>query len=351
MTVSAIASAAFVPLGAPPRPPDQQAGDGRSEDVTGARTTESDGARRVVLSRSAEADPHRERDEPRRGAEEGHTAGSLGDGRRGPNGAAAEATIGAEPTSEAPGRAGETGDDESGGGVEQLTEEEQRVVREMKARDAEVRAHEMAHVAAGGAHVTGGPSYSYQQGPDGKRYAVGGEVGIDTSPEEDPQATIAKMAQVRAAAMAPAEPSGADRAVAAAAAATAAQARAELMEQRSEDAEEARGERTEESGVGEPVGVEPAAGAEAGAAGDEVAEGEAAGAEAVASAGGSTDVEAGPFAGGDRADPGSHHHAEDDRAGSPSHHHAGGGACPECVGARYGAAGAVAPAASVVAAA
>jgi len=90
------------------------------------------------------------------------------------------------------------------------------VVRELSARDAEVRAHEQAHIAASGG-MAGSPSYSYQQGPDGKRYAVGGEVSISISSGSTPQETISRAQQVRAAALAPAQPSGQDRAVAAAA--------------------------------------------------------------------------------------------------------------------------------------
>ncbi|GAB5402463.1 MAG: hypothetical protein Aurels2KO_06940 [Aureliella sp.] len=98
----------------------------------------------------------------------------------------------------------------------ELSEEEQQQVDELKARDREVRQHEQAHVSAGGGHVTGGPTYSYQRGPDGKRYAIGGEVQIDTSPVEgDPEATAQKARVVRAAALAPAEPSGQDLRVAA----------------------------------------------------------------------------------------------------------------------------------------
>ncbi len=75
--------------------------------------------------------------------------------------------------------------------------------------------HEQAHKAAAGPH--GGPiSFSFTTGPDGKRYAVEGEVPIDVSPVEgDPEATVRKMQQVRSAALAPAEPSVADRQVAA----------------------------------------------------------------------------------------------------------------------------------------
>lgn len=112
---------------------------------------------------------------------------------------------------------------------EELSEEELQVVRELSARDREVRAHEQAHLAAAGPYATGGPSFTYQTGPDGQRYAVGGEVGIDTSPVAgDPQATLNKARAIMAAASAPAEPSSQDRAVAAAAAAMAAQAQAEL---------------------------------------------------------------------------------------------------------------------------
>lgn len=117
------------------------------------------------------------------------------------------------------------------GSTEELSEEQQEQVTELKQRDTEVRAHEQAHVAAGGPHVTGGPTYEYQKGPDGRRYAVGGEVQIDTSPVEgDPEATLQKAQVVRAAALAPAEPSSQDLAVAAAAAQMATQARAELRD-------------------------------------------------------------------------------------------------------------------------
>lgn len=114
---------------------------------------------------------------------------------------------------------------------EALDDTEQQEVQELKNRDREVRAHEQAHKAVGGSYA-GSISYEYQQGPDGKRYAVGGEVSIDVSKEKDPEATIAKMRQVRAAAMAPAEPSPQDRSVAAQAMQTEAEARQELAEQR-----------------------------------------------------------------------------------------------------------------------
>lgn len=140
-----------------------------------------------------------------------------------------------------------------------LSEEDLRMVQDLERRDREVRQHEMTHVAAGGAYVTGGPSYDYQNGPDGKRYAVGGEVQIDTSPESTPEATIAKMRAVRAAALAPAQPSGQDRSVAASAASAEMQARQELMEQQgeapAEDSEEvSQAEETAQDGGLSPEG-------------------------------------------------------------------------------------------------
>jgi len=117
-----------------------------------------------------------------------------------------------------------------------LTEPELKQLAELKARDREVRAHEAAHQAVGGQHA-GAISYSYERGPDGAQYAVGGEVPIDVSPVAgDPQATIEKMRVVRAAAMAPAQPSSQDRAVAAQAMQTMLQAQVELASGEGENA-------------------------------------------------------------------------------------------------------------------
>jgi len=97
---------------------------------------------------------------------------------------------------------------------EQYTEAELDVIEQLKARDREVRTHEAAHAAVGGQHA-GSPSYSFQRGPDGRSYAVGGEVSISVSPVAgDPEATIRKMDVVRRAALAPSQPSSQDRQVA-----------------------------------------------------------------------------------------------------------------------------------------
>ncbi len=117
-------------------------------------------------------------------------------------------------------------------------EQEQQQIKELKARDTEVRTHEQAHAAVGGQYA-GSPSYEYQRGPDGSNYAVGGEVPIDVGViNGDPQATIDKMQTVRAAALAPAEPSGADRAIAADATQKMAAAQAELASADDEDSSE-----------------------------------------------------------------------------------------------------------------
>lgn len=120
-------------------------------------------------------------------------------------------------------------------GVSNLSPEEEEQVQKLADRDREVRTHEQAHLAAAGPYAKGGPTYSYQKGPDGRNYAIGGEVQIDTAPVSgDPEATIQKARIVKAAALAPAEPSSQDQAVAAAATQMEMQARAEQALQRLE---------------------------------------------------------------------------------------------------------------------
>lgn len=114
--------------------------------------------------------------------------------------------------------------------TEELSPDDQREVERLRARDGEVRAHEQAHAASGGAHA-GAPSFSYETGPDGKRYAVDGEVSIDTSEVQgNPRASLAKLEQVVRAALAPGQPSGQDRRVASSARAKVARLRAEMVQ-------------------------------------------------------------------------------------------------------------------------
>ncbi len=120
---------------------------------------------------------------------------------------------------------------------QELGPEQKRKIAQLKKQDQEVKEHERAHLAAGGGLVRGGASYTYTRGPDGRMYAVSGEVQIDVSPEQTPEATIRKMEQVRRAALAPKDPSPTDRAVAARAAQIEARAR---MEKRRQDSGEHR---------------------------------------------------------------------------------------------------------------
>ncbi len=124
-------------------------------------------------------------------------------------------------------------------GIRELTAEEKQRVAELKARDASVRQHERAHLAAAAGLARGGAQFDFVTGPDGRRYAVGGEVQLDTSPvPDDPQATIQKAQTVRRAALAPAQPSSQDHRVAAQATQMEFAARTELSQERAAEARE-----------------------------------------------------------------------------------------------------------------
>ena len=130
-----------------------------------------------------------------------------------------------------------------------------RVIGELKKRDKEVRTHEAAHAAVGGS-VTGAPSLSYTTGPDGKRYAVEGEVSVDLSTVKgDPRATIAKMQKVHAAALAPVHPSIQDTRIASTATQLMLQAQSELLaelsSERSESQARANAQQNEETSATE----------------------------------------------------------------------------------------------------
>ena len=118
-------------------------------------------------------------------------------------------------------------------------EVEQRQVQQLAERDREVKAHEQAHQAVGGQYA-GAMSLTYERGPDGKNYAIGGEVPIDTGKiANDPQATLDKAETIRRAALAPAEPSSQDRRVASQAIQIGLEARAEIQQQQLQQQQEA----------------------------------------------------------------------------------------------------------------
>lgn len=121
-------------------------------------------------------------------------------------------------------------------GGEQLTPEEMAVVAKLAARDREVRAHEAQHMAAAGG-MANGAEYTYELGPDGKMYAIGGKVRITMTSGSTPEDTLAKARQLRAAANAPADPSGQDMTVAAQAGAMEARALQQIARENSRKAQ------------------------------------------------------------------------------------------------------------------
>lgn len=115
--------------------------------------------------------------------------------------------------------------------IGELSREEQRIVSELQAADTNVRAHEAAHMAAGGG-LTSPASYTYERGPDNKMYAVAGEVGISTSEGNTPQESLNKVQTIRRAALAPADPSPQDLKVAAQATSMEMSARAQILQEK-----------------------------------------------------------------------------------------------------------------------
>ncbi|MDN5377640.1 MAG: hypothetical protein PWQ42_936 [Sulfurospirillum sp.] len=112
----------------------------------------------------------------------------------------------------------------------ELSTSQKALITKLQATDTKVRQHEAAHIAAGGNVIKSGANFTYQKGPDNKLYAVGGEVAIDTSKETTPQKTITKMQTIRAAALAPSDPSPTDYKVAATATLLEMKARLELSQ-------------------------------------------------------------------------------------------------------------------------
>lgn len=156
------------------------------------------------------------------------------------------------------GKGASGGKDQGSGSTDTVTlsDAAQQQVQKLKQADTSVRQHEAAHQAAGGAHA-GGASFTFTRGPDGKNYATAGEVPIDVSPESEPAATVAKMEQVKAAALAPADPSPQDLRVAAQADAAKLQAQSE---QRRQGAGTASGRAAAAYGAAQALGTADGAG-------------------------------------------------------------------------------------------
>lgn len=133
--------------------------------------------------------------------------------------------------------------------LSELSQKEREQVQKLKNRDVEVKAHEQAHLSAAGSLAIGGASFTYTKGPNGVRYATGGEVNIDTSAvANDPVATIKKAGTIRRAALAPANPSQQDQLVASQASTLEQEARIELSREVQKEKEDETSSETEQSG-------------------------------------------------------------------------------------------------------
>ncbi|MDR2893175.1 MAG: hypothetical protein LBV80_08860 [Deltaproteobacteria bacterium] len=112
---------------------------------------------------------------------------------------------------------------------QELTEGEEAQIEKLRQRDAKVRSHEAAHVLAAGGQA-GMPTYTYQTGPDGRRYAIGGAVNISIMRTGDPEKDAREASTAQRAALAAGEASTADLQTAARAGDMTAQANARAME-------------------------------------------------------------------------------------------------------------------------
>lgn len=96
----------------------------------------------------------------------------------------------------------------------ELSPSEKAAVTQLQQRDQQVRQEEKAHAAVAG-DLAGPINYVYQRGPDGRQYAVGGSVGIQTSITSGDPAEVKRQAgRVAAAANAATNPSAQDYAAA-----------------------------------------------------------------------------------------------------------------------------------------
>jgi hypothetical protein len=133
-----------------------------------------------------------------------------------------------------------------------LSLNEKLEVRKLEQMDRSVREHERAHLRAARDMAIGDASFRYETGPDGNKYAVGGEVDIDiTAVGGDTQATIEKAFKARTTAMAPSDPSPRD--IQAAAKAMAMESKAYRRLSREQELEAAANNK--ESGKMTPPGV------------------------------------------------------------------------------------------------
>ena len=148
----------------------------------------------------------------------------------------------------------QTGREQTGAGTNQeLTPQEQQQLAELKQTDAQVKAHEHAHKSTAAGLTTSGPNYEYETGPDGKKYAVAGDVNVSYQKSSDPEVNLKNAQQLKAAALAPADPSSQDRKVAMQADREIAKARQEIMEEQNQTEEEEETSATSAAGSMTPA--------------------------------------------------------------------------------------------------
>ncbi|MDR3038436.1 MAG: hypothetical protein LBV21_03970 [Candidatus Adiutrix sp.] len=226
----------------------EPAASGRPETAAGAAEAEEDGRR---VARPAPGQPPQTPEERAAGRAEAQAQlaaeGSLGQLRQ--SYAETPAPTSAEEPEDTPGATDpEAAPGQSQGPAKELSEAEKQEVQKLAQRDREVKAHEQAHVAASGG-LAGSPHYEYQTGPDGRRYAVGGEVSVRRGGSSNVDQALREAEAVKRGAVAPAQPSSQDRAVAAA-------AEADLTRLRAEKTKRERAEKEAETGRPAEAGAE-----------------------------------------------------------------------------------------------
>lgn len=93
----------------------------------------------------------------------------------------------------------------------ELTQQERLEVQRLQRTERSVHEHERAHQRAARDLAVSSPNYRYERGPDGKKYAVGGEVNIDASlVGAEASETVEKALRIQRAALAPNDPSPKD---------------------------------------------------------------------------------------------------------------------------------------------
>lgn len=123
-----------------------------------------------------------------------------------------------------------------------VTTDDLRELRDLQRSDRQVRVQENLQRQLAAEFVRGAPVYEFEEGPDGRRYAVGADSDfqLPNQASSDPRQAARDAASARQAALASAVSSPAEQAFAARAASAEARARAEITREVADSSEEAR---------------------------------------------------------------------------------------------------------------